>query len=122
VSVAVPPGWPKQVPPAGSPDWEQKATAWLLDLSRAEYRGHPILRKHPAVLAWLVEQNLDAQLTAARHAYATARSEVGGTLAANVLTELLTALEADGAALLATQREVRLVGAALRGERYVPRL
>lgn len=95
---------------------------WLLDLSRAEYRQYAVLRKHPLVLAWLVEQNLDAQVRAARRAYSTARSELGDVLTPQVLTEVLTALEADGAALLATQREVRLVAAALRGERYIPRL
>lgn len=95
---------------------------WLLDLSRAEYRRYDVLRKHPVVLAWLVEHNLDAEVSAARRAYSTARSELGDILTPQVLTDVLTALEADGAALLATQREVRLVAAALRGERFVPRL
>ncbi len=117
-----PPGWPKQVPSPETPEWQQRATSWLLDQSAAEYRSYPLLRKYPVVLVWLVEQNLEAELQAARRAYATARAELGDALSAQVIAEVLTTLETDGARLLAAKREVGLVAAALRGEAYVPRL
>jgi hypothetical protein len=41
---------------------------------------------------------------------------------AEVVSELLSTLEEEGARLLAVEREVGLVSAALRGEAYVPRL
>ena len=106
----------------GTPDWEQRATAWLLDQSPSEYRGYPLLRKHPVVLAWLAEQNVRAHLEAARRAYANARAELAAGLAPEVIAEVLTTLETDGARLLAAVREVSLVHAALRGEPFIPRL
>lgn len=74
------------------------------------------------VLAWLVEQNVRAELETARGCYARARAELGGELDPAVIAELLRTLEADGARLLAAVREVSLVHAALRGEEYTPRL
>jgi len=118
----VPPGWPVQVPEPTADDWSDRACLWLLDLSPAEYRSYPLLRRHPMLLSWLAARNVDAQLTAARQAYARARAEVGSELGAKVLGELLATLEQEGARLLAVQREIALVGSALRGEPYVPRL
>lgn len=118
----VPPGWPRQVPSPGTTDWQVKATAWLLDQSPAEYRGYPLLRKYPVVLAWLTEQNVRATLDSTRQAYATAREQLGADHDAAVITEVLRTLETDGARLLAAVREVRLVHAALRGESFTPRL
>ena len=48
-----PPGWPAVVPPPGSPDWEQAAAEWLIDLCPPDFRGYPVLRRHPSALAWL---------------------------------------------------------------------
>ena len=35
----VPPGWPEEVRPPGTPEWERTATAWLFDLCPPDYRG-----------------------------------------------------------------------------------
>ena len=47
----VPPGWPSRVRPPGAPDWEVTAVEFLLDCCPSDYRGYPVLRRHPAVLA-----------------------------------------------------------------------
>ena len=118
----VPPGWPRSVPTPGPSDWVERAGLWLLDLSPAEYRSYSLLRRYPLLLAWLAERNVSAQLDAARQAYARARAEIGGLVGPEVVTELLSTLEQEGARLLAVQREIGLVSSALRGEPYVPRL
>lgn len=50
----VPPGWPLEVNPPGSEDWETTAAAWLLDLV-PEYRQYAwsgaILSSLPSLLA-----------------------------------------------------------------------
>ena len=55
-----------------------------------------------------------ADLEGTRRAYAMARVELGNALAADELTAVQAALEAEGARLLQVQREVELVEAALR--------
>jgi hypothetical protein len=118
----VPPGWPARVRPPGAPDWEPTALSWLLDLCPPDYRGHAVLTRHPAVLAWLAGHHLDGQLQATRRALATARSELGDVVAPPVVAETIEAVEAEEARLLAARRGLGLVSQALRGVRFVPRL
>jgi len=117
-----PPGWPPGVPPPDADDWEPRAVAFLLDLAPAEYRVEPLYRRQPRVLAWRVLGLIDAQLDAARAAYSQARADLREDVSPEVVAETLQALEREGAALLARRREVDLVGRALRGERFVPRI
>ena len=118
---AVPAGWPAEVRPPGAPQWERSAVNWLLDLCPPDYRGHPVLMRNPAVLAWLAGHHVEAQGHAMRRAIATARSELTG-LPAPVLREALDAVETELARTLAAQRAVTLVAQALSGVRFVPRL
>jgi hypothetical protein len=118
----VPPGWPAAVRPPGAPYWEGTALNWLLDLCPADYRGYPVLARHPAVLAWLAGHHLDAQLQATRRALATARADLAGLVPPPALAETLEVIESEEARLLAAQRGVALVGQALRGMRFIPRL
>jgi len=118
----VPPGWPPQVRPAGAPEWERSATSWLLDQCPPEYRGHPVVVRHPLVLAWLAGHHLTAGAEAVRRALAQARAELGADVPAQTLTALLEALEAERVRLIAARRGVALLTEALRGHRYVPRL
>jgi len=74
------------------------------------------------LLAWIAEHNVEAQLEATRRSYARARAEMADQVGAQLVTELLETLELEGARLLGLQREIGLVGSALRGEPYVPRL
>jgi hypothetical protein len=118
----VPPGWPADVRPPGAPNWESTALSWLLDLCPPDYRGHAVLTRHPAVLAWLAGHHLDGQLQAIRRALATVRSELGDVVAPPVVAETIEAVEAEEARLLAARRGLGLVSQALRGVRFVPRL
>ena len=56
MTTPLPPGWPPAVRPPGSPDWERTAVEWLLDLCPADYRGYPVLRRHPLALAALARR------------------------------------------------------------------
>jgi hypothetical protein len=96
--------------------------AWLLDQCPPEYRGHRVVTRHPAVLAWLAGHHADAGLRALRAGLAGARIDVGDQLSPPALAELLEVLETERARLIAVRRAVGLVGEALRGHRYVPRL
>ena len=118
---AVPAGWPREVPPADTDGWVERATAWLLDQAPAEYRTYPLLRRQPVVLGWIVARHVDGLLDTSRGAYRVARQELGPA-GQQAVTDTLELLEAEGARLLALQRSVRLVADALAGQRYVPRL
>ena len=118
----VPPGWPRQVPPPGVPDWQRAAVGWLLDLCPADYRGYPVLARHPQALARLAALHVAAAAEGCRRGMSTARAELGPVLPPPALAEVLAALEAEQARQLAAERAVGLVEQALLGFRYVPRL
>jgi hypothetical protein len=117
-----PPGWPPGVPPPGAQGWQERAVAFLLDVAPAEFRTEPLYRRQPIVLAWRVRGVIDAQLDAARASYARARADLRDHVSPEVVAETLQALEREGAGLLARHREVELIGEALRGGSFVPRL
>jgi hypothetical protein len=96
--------------------------AFLLDAAPGEFRTEPLYSRQPVVLAWRVRALVEAQLHAARTAYAGARAELADLATPEVVAETLAALEREGAHLLALRREIDLVGRALRGEAFVPRL
>ena len=108
-----PPGWPKEVPPPQADGWQDKAVGWLLDHGPAEYRGYPVVRRHPGLLVWLTGHQVDAQLEAARTAYARVRRDLEPVLGPEVVAQALVVLEEEGARLLALRRSVRLVAEAL---------
>jgi hypothetical protein len=74
--VYVPPGWPPEVLPPGSPDWESSAVAWLLDAVPADYRAYGVLRRHPLALARLARHHTNAAVEAARTGYRGAAVEL----------------------------------------------
>lgn len=118
----LPPGWPREVAPPGSPEWERAATAWLFELCPADYRAHEVLRRHPVVLARFAARHVAAEVTAAREGLAEVRAELREVVAPEVVAAAVTALEHEGARLLALSRAVGLVERALRGERFRARL
>lgn len=118
----VPPGWPEQVQPPGSPDWERTATGWLLDLCPPDYRAYEVLRRHPVVLARFAAHHVQAGIEAARRGLGTAREELRDVADAQTVAAAVAAYEREGARLLATARAVLLVEEALRGRRFVARL
>lgn len=119
---ALPPGWPEQVHPPGSEGFERTAVGWLLDLCPPEYRAHDVLRAHPVVLARFARQHVEAAVEAARNGYRTARADLKGLVPPEVVEATLGAYDREGRRLAQAGRQVALVEAALRGERWVPRL
>jgi len=118
----LPPGWPPQVRPPGSPDWERTALDWLLDLCPPDYRGYAVLRRHPLALARLAAHHVEGGRQACAAALASVRAELAGDLDARTLAEVFDVLDAEQARLLAAARSVRVVDDALRGRKYIPRL
>jgi hypothetical protein len=118
----VPPGWPIEVLPPQAPDWERSAVAWLFDLCPPDYRAHEVLRKHPVVLARFAGQHVEAAVQAARNGLRTVRAELGGLVGPDVIEAAIAAYDREGRRLVAVGRQVEMVAAALRGERWVPRL
>lgn len=103
-------------------DFVARAVAWLLDNGSPDWRTMPALREQPVLLAFRAHADTRARLTGARDAYAAARAEIGDAVTPEALAALLEALEAEGASLVAREREIGLVEQALRGRRWRPRL
>ncbi|MDP3712707.1 MAG: hypothetical protein Q8R60_09505 [Mycobacteriales bacterium] len=118
----VPPDWPVEVLPPQAPDWERSAVAWLFDLCPPDYRAHEVLRAHPVVLARFAAGHVAAAVQAARDGIATARADLRGVVPPDVVEAALAAYDREGRRLVRAGRQVALVDAALRGERWVPRL
>lgn len=108
----VPAGWPHQVPPPGSPDWQRKATNWLFDLCPGEYRAYEVLRRHPQVLAKMARVQVEVAIEAARDGWAGARVE-WRDLEPATRDAVISMYEREGARLASLLREVRLVERAL---------
>jgi hypothetical protein len=120
--VHLPPGWPDAVRPPGAPGWERTAVTYLLDHCPSEYRAYPALTHHPVALAWLALRHVTAQGQANTAARSAVRAELREDLDPAALEGVMVALDREHARLLGVHRAVRLVGDALRGLRYVPRL
>lgn len=122
MSDGVPPGWPSEVLPPQAPEWELSAVAWLLDQCPPEYRAHDVLRAHPVVLARFAREHVEAAVQAARNGYRTARADLRDVVPPEVVAAVLGAYDREGRRLVQVGRAVSLVEAALKGERWVPRL
>jgi hypothetical protein len=122
MSAHTPPGWPAEVPPPGVPDWEQAAAQWLLDLCPADFRGYPVLRRHPLALAWLAGRHVEASRQAMATALSRGRAELSESLPPGVVVDVLHTVEREQARLLAAARAVTLIEQALRGHRFIPRM
>ncbi len=121
-AAVVPPGWPPEVRPPGTPDWERSATAWLFDLCPPDYRVHEVLRRHPVVLARFARHHVQAGVAAARSGLATVREDLRGLVDPETVAAAIGAYEREGARLVRTERAVGLLEEALRGRRFIARL
>ncbi|MBI1352618.1 MAG: hypothetical protein GC156_16070 [Actinomycetales bacterium] len=108
-----PAGWPRDLPPPGTEEFDERVCGWLLDRGPADLRLSPV-RSMPLALARFVAHYVDAALDGMRSAYASARTELGEWLPPDQIAVAQTALEAEGARLVQAQREVGLVEDALR--------
>ncbi|GAB3280503.1 hypothetical protein [Kineosporia babensis] len=122
MSEPLPPGWPDAVRPPGAPEWEQSASAWLLDLCPPDFRAYPVLRRQALGLAWLAYQHVGAQRQALAKGLGRIRTDLSRDLPPPALEEMIQAVEHEQARLMAAHRGVELVARALRGERHIPRL
>lgn len=120
--VYVPPGWPDRVRPPGSPDWEATAAAFLLDCCPADYRGYPVLRRHPVVLARFAADFVDSQLRASRDGLAQIRVSLSEHVDPDVVQAAADTVAEQCARLVRVRREVGLVEEALRGVVFVRKL
>lgn len=118
----VPAGWPEHVRPPGTRDWEASAVAYLLDCCPADFRAYKVLRNHPAVLVQFAEQFVEGQCTAVQDGLASVRSSLRGQVRPDVVETAAEVWLEQGARLMRTRRAVGLVGQALRGRAFVPRL
>ncbi|MFW6599770.1 hypothetical protein ACQBAU_10215 [Propionibacteriaceae bacterium Y2011] len=117
-----PPGWPAQVRPAGAPDWEETAIAFLLDCCPPDFRGYPVLRRHPVVLARFAAQFVEGQYGAATDGLAGVRTSLMDHVPSEVLDSAANAWLEQGAQLARVRRAVALVEEALRGRVFIRRL
>lgn len=117
-----PPGWPAQVRPLSTPDWEATAAAFLFDCCPADYRGYEVLRRHPVVLARFASAFVTAQLHASDEELAGLRTGLADYVSPEVVQAAVDAWTEQQAALTRLRREVAMVEEALRGRVFVPKL
>lgn len=120
--VYVPPGWPGEVRPPGVPGFEESAVGWLLDRCPPEYRGYPVLRRHPVVLARFALLHVEGAQHAVRRGLSEARAVLRDVVDPDVTERAVTTWQAEEARLMAERRAVGLVEEALRGRRFIARL
>ena len=120
--VYVPPGWPEDVQPPDTPDWEKSAVAFLLDCCPSDYRAHAVLQRHPVVLARLAAEFVESQIRASREALGGARSGLGDYVSADVLDRTVDVVQSELARLTRVRRAVMLLEEALRGRVFIRRL
>lgn len=118
----IPPGWPQEVQRPGTPEWEVSAAAFLLDCCPAEYRGYPVLRRHPVILAHFAAAYVDSQVGVCQDGLGAVRASLGPLVEPPVLEAALAAWHEQGALLRRRRREVSLVEEALRGGVFVQKL
>lgn len=121
-AIYLPPGWPNEVRPPGSLDWERSATTYLLDCCPADFRAYPVLRRHPVVLAGFAAQFIGSQLRASHIGLADARADLGSYVQPQVVEAAIEALHQQAAHLVRVRRAVALVEEALRGKVFIRKL
>lgn len=122
IRVYVPPGWPGSVRPPGAQGWLKSAESFLLEVCPPEYRGYPVLRRHPVVLAGLAREFVASQLVATRNGLAGVRSLLAGVVDSSTMDQATGVLHQEEARLTRVARGVDLVDQALHDVRFTKRL
>ena len=117
-----PAGWPKDLPPPESGEFDERVVTWLLDRAPPGFRTASTLRAQPTALGLLVLHTAAGEVEALRAAYAAARRELSHMLSPEQLDGVLADVEAQGAASVETRRQIDLVVAALAGACWRERL
>lgn len=115
-------GWPAGVRPPGAPGWERTAVGWLYDVCPPDYRGYEVLRRYPVVLARFAADHVAAAQESARRGLGSVRAELRDAVPPEAVEAAVAAYEREGHRLAAVARAVELVGEALAGRRFVPKL
>ena len=118
----VPRGWPSRVRPPGAEDWEDSASAFLFDSCPSDFRSYPVLRRHPVVLASFATRFLQSQVAVVNEGLSEIRVDLRGLVDPEVIEAAVCAWQSEQSALGRRLREVALVGEALRGHQFVPKL
>ncbi|MCB0916999.1 MAG: hypothetical protein KDC39_00350 [Actinobacteria bacterium] len=114
----IPPGWPRDLPPAASAEFEHKVAGWLLDRAPMNLRGDPIWRQEPRALALVTRLHAEATVVGLRSAYSSARRELSDVVDSDHLPGVMSGLERAGAEAVSTVREVKMVEEALAGRTW----
>ena len=122
MTTPLPPSWPVEVRPPGSPDWERTAIAWLFDQCPPGYRDHDVLRRQPLVLARFAAIAVDAAAAAADEGLRRVRTELRDRVPPEAVEAAVAAYEHERHRARRAAAAVEAVERALRGERWVPRL
>src|SRR3954454_18370266 len=117
-----PPGWPDQVRPPGTWEWERTVSGFLFDCCPADFRGYPVLRRHPVVLARFASTFVASQCEASERGLAGLRTSLADHVSPEVVSQAVEAWSAQAARLVRTRRALGLVEEALRGRVFVPKL
>lgn len=118
----VPPGWPVQVRPPGAPGWLPTAVAFLYDCCPPDYRGYPVLKRHPVILARCASFHVEGQVRASKANLIGLRDELSKHVDHRGLDAAVVCLQEEEAKLVRLRRAVGLVYDALRGEIFIPKL
>lgn len=110
------------MPPPGTDGWEQSATQFLLDCCPPALIDAGLPRRQLVVLAHLTEGFLDGQHATSRDLLAGLRASLSPWVEPEVVAAAVESLQAVEARLVRLRREVGLVGGAVRGVVYRPRL
>jgi hypothetical protein len=96
--------------------------AWLFDLCPPDYRAYDVLRRHPVVLARFAHGHVSAAVDSARQGLRTLRDDLRDVVPPEAVEAAIGAYDREGRRLAQTARQIAMITAALRGERWVPRL
>jgi hypothetical protein len=120
MDTSTPRGWPERVRPPGADGWREQAVEQLLESCPPEFRGLPLLTRHPWVLAVFAARSVSGQQSVARAAVAEVRAELDGRVEPQVVQAAVDLWQSEAARLERVAREVTLLRQALAGDRFVP--
>lgn len=111
---SAPAGWPSQVPPPGAPDWQIDAVAFLFDRCPPDVQRHPVLRRHPVVLAHFARRFVAAEVEAVDAGIAEVRTHLAGVVSEPAIAASIEAWQTEAARLARARRAVGLIEDAVR--------